>query len=66
VIAAILLFAAQSDLAQRVAEVVATPSEEKWLTVPWRTDLTTARRDSQREDKPIFLWIMNGHPMGCT
>lgn len=54
------------DLDAKIAAVLPTASEEKWLTIPWRTDLWTARADAQREGKPMFLWIMNGHPMGCT
>ncbi len=50
----------------KIAPVLPTKAEEKWLTIPWRTDLWAARADAQRENKPMFLWVMNGHPMGCT
>ena len=53
-------------LDQRIAEILPTKDDEKWLSIPWQTDLTQARTDAQRENKPIFMWIMNGHPMGCT
>lgn len=53
-------------LDQRIAEILPTKEEEKWLSIPWRTDLFQARIDAQKESKPIFMWIMNGHPMGCT
>lgn len=53
-------------LDQRIAEILPTKEDEKWLSIPWRTDLTQARLDAQQESKPIFMWIMNGHPMGCT
>jgi len=53
-------------LDQRIAEILPTKDDEKWLSIPWRTDLTQARTDAQTENKPIFMWIMNGHPMGCT
>ena len=53
-------------LDQRIAEILPTKDDEKWLSIPWRTDLTQARIDAQTENKPIFMWIMNGHPMGCT
>lgn len=54
------------SLDQKIAELMPTKDEEKWLSIPWRTDLNQARADAQREGKPIFLWVMNGHPMGCT
>jgi len=53
-------------LDQRIAEILPTKEDEKWLSIPWRTDLTQARTDAQKENKPIFMWIMNGHPLGCT
>ena len=53
-------------LDQRIAEILPTREDEKWLSIAWRTDLIQARLDAQRDSKPIFMWIMNGHPMGCT
>ena len=62
----LLLLLAGPDLDARIAEVVPKPHEEKWLSIPWRLNLSQARIDSQKEGKPLFMWIMNGHPMGCT
>ena len=42
------------------------PEELRWQTIPWETDLWTARRRAVQEEKPIFLWAMNGNPLGCT
>jgi hypothetical protein len=42
------------------------PPAEKWTEIPWETDVTAARRRAAREGKPLFLWIMDGHPLGCT
>jgi hypothetical protein len=53
-------------LDQKIAEILPTKEDEKWLSIPWRTDLNQARADAQKQGKPIFMWIMNGHPMGCT
>jgi len=64
VLAALTLLGPTLD--QRIAEILPTKEDEKWLSIPWQTDLTQARLDAQRENKPIFMWIMNGHPMGCT
>ena len=41
-------------------------AEEKWQTIPWRVDLLAARDAAAKEGKPVFLWSMNGHPLGCT
>ena len=62
----IAAFAIGPDLDARIAEIVAKPSEEKWLSIPWRTNLSEARAHAQNQNKPLFMWIMNGHPMGCT
>jgi hypothetical protein len=39
---------------------------EAWLEIPWETDLTVARRKAAAAGKPVFLWEMDGHPLGCT
>lgn len=41
-------------------------AEEKWAQIPWRTSLWEAREVAAREGKPILLWEMDGHPLGCT
>ncbi|MAG55194.1 MAG: hypothetical protein CMJ83_02780 [Planctomycetes bacterium] len=37
-----------------------------WETIPWSVDLVAAVDRARREKKPLFMWSMNGHPMGCT
>jgi hypothetical protein len=41
------------------------PEEEKWLQIPWLTDLWQARTKAAAEGKPILLWEMDGSPMAC-
>jgi len=40
--------------------------EDRWDRVPWRTSLWAARQEAARLGKPILLWEMDGHPLGCT
>jgi hypothetical protein len=40
--------------------------EERWREVPWASDLWEARRLAFEQGKPIFLWEMDGNPLGCT
>lgn len=48
-------------------EVIApAKGEQAWLQIPWETDLAAARRKAVAENKPVFLWEMDGHPLGCT
>ncbi len=39
---------------------------ERWTEIGWQPDLIAARRTAARENKPLLLWIMDGHPLGCT
>jgi hypothetical protein len=41
------------------------PEEEKWLQIPWLTDLWQARKKAAAEGKPVLLWEMDGSPMAC-
>jgi hypothetical protein len=39
--------------------------EDKWAGIPWKTDLWEARKQAAAQGKPILLWEMDGHPLGC-
>ena len=41
------------------------PGEDTFALVPWRTSLWEAREQAARQGKPILLWEMDGHPLGC-
>jgi len=43
-----------------------SPDELKWQAVPWRARFWDAVIEAQEADKPVLLWAMNGHPLGCT
>jgi hypothetical protein len=40
--------------------------EQKWEQIPWLVSLWEARQRAAEEGKPILLWEMDGHPLGCT
>jgi hypothetical protein len=40
--------------------------DEAWRTIPWKVSLIEAQAAAAREKKPIFIWAMDGHPLGCT
>jgi hypothetical protein len=48
------------------ALVKPSPGEDRWAEVPWQTSLWQARRKAAELGKPILLWEMDGHPLGCT
>ena len=37
-----------------------------WRTIPWKTSVLDAQQLAADEQKPIFIWAMDGHPLGCT
>ena len=41
-------------------------SEEKWRETPWIPSIHDGRKISVAKNKPIFLWAMNGDPLGCV
>ena len=49
-----------------VKENIPTKVESRWLEIDWKTDLWEARKEAARTGKPIYLWEMDGHPLGCV
>lgn len=37
-----------------------------WRTIPWKTSLLDAQKIAAEDKKPLFIWAMDGHPLGCT
>ncbi|MBY0228502.1 MAG: hypothetical protein K2W96_04400 [Gemmataceae bacterium] len=63
---ALLLLAAPLDLDKLQATIRPAKGEDAWADIPWMTDLWEARKVAAREGKPILLWEMDGHPLGCV
>ena len=40
--------------------------ELKWKKIGWRVKFESAVEEARRLQRPILLWTMNGHPLGCT
>ena len=38
----------------------------KWRQIAWIPDLWRGVEASQAQNKPMFLWAMNGDPLGCV
>jgi hypothetical protein len=56
----------KSPLEERIQGVLPRPEDEQWLKVAWRSDLARGRFEANASQKPIFLWLMDGDPLGCT
>ncbi len=35
-------------------------------SIPWLPDMVSGLERSETEQRPLLLWLMNGHPLGCT
>ncbi len=42
------------------------PATAPWQEIPWEHDLAAAQRLAQATRRPVFLWAMEGHPLGAT
>ncbi len=51
---------------RRLHERLQPAPDEPWRTIPWKIALLDAQRTAVKEKKPIFVWAMDGHPLGCT
>lgn len=40
--------------------------EQAYKQVHWRNAFWPAVQEAKRLGRPILLWTMNGHPLGCT
>lgn len=47
-------------------QILPAADELAWMAVPWRTRLWEAVVEAQERQRPLLLWVMNGHPLGCT
>ena len=43
-----------------------TEKELAWAHIPWRSTFYDGLIDADKSQKPLLLWVMNGHPLGCT
>lgn len=57
---------APQSLEQQIEALLPTAEDQAFREIPWHLNLMEARAAAAAQDRPIFLWIMNGHPFGCT
>ena len=56
----------QAQFTKLLAIIKPEQQSEKWQQIPWRSSLWEARQLAARAGKPILLWEMDGHPLGCV
>jgi 4-amino-4-deoxy-L-arabinose transferase-like glycosyltransferase len=40
--------------------------EQAFLEIGWHESFFSAVNEAHETNRPILLWTMNGHPLGCT
>ena len=55
-----------AQLQPLLRQIKPAAAEQKWASIPWMTSLWEARQRAAAEGKPILLWEMDGHPLGCV
>jgi len=56
----------EASFRKLVDSIFPKPGEEKWRQTPWVPNISTGRRMAQERKRPLFLWAMNGDPLGCV
>ena len=54
------------ELAQWRAHLRPASDELAFEQIDWMPDFAQGLRRADAEQKPLLLWVMNGHPLGCT
>jgi hypothetical protein len=49
-----------------LTHIKSRPDELRWAGIPWETDLWEARLKAAAVNRPMFIWAMNGNPLGCV
>jgi hypothetical protein len=46
--------------------ILPNPSEQSYRKIAWRRSVLHGIVDAQKNDRPVMIVLMNGHPLGCT
>jgi len=46
--------------------VIGDTGQQKWNRIEWYTNLVEAREAAKTQKRPLFIWAMNGDPLGCV
>jgi hypothetical protein len=55
-----------ATLAVWQAHILPRPEEMRWEQIPWLSTFAGGLAAAARARRPLLLWAMNGHPLGCT
>ena len=60
------LVAGGTETFEKLFREIGPPAGEAWRSIPWETELLDAQAKAAETGKPLFIWAMDGHPLGCT
>jgi hypothetical protein len=70
IVAALLLVLLPAGLSveefEKLHQDLRPSKDDLWRSIPWKVSLAEAQGIALKEHKPIFMWSMDGHPLGCT
>ena len=46
--------------------ILPAEADVAWERIPWIPALGEGVRRANAEDRPVLVWVMNGHPLACT
>jgi hypothetical protein len=41
------------------------PKDDLWRSIPWHVSILEGREAAAKTEKPIFVWVASGEPLGC-
>ena len=50
----------------RVSKFIKNSKADQWRKIEWIPSLWDGVEASQARNKPMFIWAMNGDPLGCV
>ncbi|MBL8860027.1 MAG: hypothetical protein JNL28_16075 [Planctomycetes bacterium] len=57
---------AQQTLDEWCALLEPEAEARAWQAIPWQTNFHAGLAAAAEAQRPLLLWLMNGHPLGCT
>jgi hypothetical protein len=55
-----------AEYAKRRDQVLPSSRELSYRKMDWRNSVLRGVVDAQKNDRPVMMVLMNGHPLGCT
>lgn len=49
-----------------MSAILPSAAERAWTQIPWIPAYGEGVAVAAEQDKPLLVWVMNGHPLGCT